>query len=109
LGCPAPEDFARSSPSARWLGEWGVRQWPPRFQREWIEPAVLAGDTWLAVDGRHVLATVTLGGADGLWADRPAPAAYVHRLAVRRTAAGLGARILELDGVVCPESKITPA
>lgn len=81
--------------AAAWLGERGVRQWPPRFQREWIELAVLAGDTWLAVDGRHVLATVTLGWADGLWADRPAPAAYVHRLAVRRTAAGLGARILD--------------
>jgi GNAT superfamily N-acetyltransferase len=81
--------------AAAWLGEHGVRQWPPRFEREWVEPAVLAGDTWLAVDDRHVLATVTLDRADGLWADRPAPAAYVHRLAVRRAAAGLGARILD--------------
>lgn len=81
--------------AAAWLGEQGVQQWPPRFQREWVEPAVLAGDTWLAVDGGHVLATVTLDRADELWADRPAPAAYLHRLAVRRAAAGLGARILD--------------
>jgi GNAT superfamily N-acetyltransferase len=80
---------------AAWLGERGVRQWPPRFEWEWIEPAVLTGDTWLAVDDGQVLATVTLDRADGLWADRPAPAAYVHRLAVRRVAAGLGARILD--------------
>jgi GNAT superfamily N-acetyltransferase len=30
-----------------------------------------------------------------LWADLPAPAAYVHRLAVRRIAAGLGSRLLD--------------
>jgi acetyltransferase (GNAT) family protein len=80
--------------AAGWLERKGVRQWPPRFERDWVEPAVLAGDTWLAVDGEDVLATVTLDRADGLWADLPAPATYVHRLAVRRVAAGLGARIL---------------
>jgi GNAT superfamily N-acetyltransferase len=80
---------------AAWLGERGVQQWPPRFEREWIEPALLAGDTWLAVDDGQVLATVTLDRADGLWVGLPAPAAYVHRLAVRRVAAGLGTRILD--------------
>jgi hypothetical protein len=81
--------------AAAWLGEQGVRQWPPRFEREWVEPAVLAGETWLAFGGEHVLATVTLDRADGLWADRPASATYVHRLAVRRVAAGLGGGILD--------------
>lgn len=81
--------------AAAWLGARGVRQWPPRFEREWVEPGVLAGDTWLAVDGGQAVATVTLDRADRLWSDRPAPAAYVHRLAVRRVAAGLGARILD--------------
>jgi GNAT superfamily N-acetyltransferase len=81
--------------AAGWLGEHGVQQWPPRFERDWVEPAVLAGETWLAVDGEHVVATVTLDRADGLWADRPGSATYVHRLAVRRVAAGLGAEILD--------------
>ena len=79
---------------AGWLDERGVRQWPPRFEEEWVEPSVLAGETWLAVADAHVLATVTLDRADRLWADRPASATYVHRLAVRRVAAGLGARVL---------------
>lgn len=81
--------------AAAWLGEQGVRQWPQRFEREWVEPAVLAGETWLAFGGEHVLATVTLDRTDGLWADRPASATYVHRLAVRRVAAGLGGGILD--------------
>jgi GNAT superfamily N-acetyltransferase len=81
--------------AARWLGQRGVRQWPPHFEREWVEPAVLAGETWLAADGENVLATVTLNRTDRLWADRPAPATYVHRLAVRRVAAGLGTAILD--------------
>ncbi|TWF78749.1 acetyltransferase (GNAT) family protein [Pseudonocardia hierapolitana] len=79
---------------AGWLDARGVRQWPPRFERVRVEPAVLAGETWLAVDDEHVLATVTLDRADRLWADHPASATYVHRLAVRRVAAGLGGRIL---------------
>jgi GNAT superfamily N-acetyltransferase len=82
--------------AAAWLAARGVRQWPPRFQREWIEAAVRDGHTWLttAADG-GALATVTLDWADELWTDRPGAAAYVHRLAVRRRAAGLGSRLLD--------------
>lgn len=81
--------------AAAWLHGRGVRQWPPRFRREWIEQAVFDGATWLAVDDERVLGTLTLDRADPLWADRPGSAAYVHRLAVRRSAAGLGARLLQ--------------
>lgn len=82
--------------AAAWLAARGVRQWPPRFQREWIEAAVRDGHTWLATTTDDtVLATITLDWADGLWTDRPDSAAYVHRLAVRRTAAGLGSRLLD--------------
>lgn len=82
--------------AAAWLAARGVRQWPPRFQRKWIEAAVRDGYTWLATTTDDtVLATITLDWADGLWTDRPDSAAYVHRLAVRRTAAGLGSRLLD--------------
>jgi hypothetical protein len=56
--------------AATWLAEQGVRQWPARFERAWIEPAVLAGNTWLAVDGAHAIATVTLDEADGARVER---------------------------------------
>jgi GNAT superfamily N-acetyltransferase len=81
--------------AAAWLRAQGVRQWPPHFRQEWIEPDVREGNTWLAVGEEAVLATVTLDWDDPLWADRPASAGYVHRLAVRRSAAGLGARLLD--------------
>jgi len=80
--------------AARWLRERGIEQWPARFERSWVEDAIRRGETWLAaVDGR-VVATVTLDWTDAVWAGIPANAAYLHRMAVRRRSAGLGAVIL---------------
>ncbi|WP_377268790.1 GNAT family N-acetyltransferase [Peterkaempfera sp. SMS 1(5)a] len=75
--------------AAEWLRGRGIAQWPARFEARWIEEALRRGETWLVrLDGR-LAATVTLDWADPLWGDDPAPAGYLHRMAVRRHAAGL--------------------
>ena len=82
--------------AAGWLKEVGVDdQWPPRFRPGMVAPAVERGETWLArVDGA-VVGTITLDWDDPLWADAEGTAGYVHRLAVRRSAAGRGAWLLD--------------
>ncbi|MEV5607586.1 GNAT family N-acetyltransferase [Streptomyces sp. NPDC052225] len=73
----------------------GIAQWPARFEAEWITDALRRGETWLVgVDG-DTAGTVTLDRSDPLWADTGGAAGYVHRMAVRRTAAGLGAVVLD--------------
>ena len=91
----ADEVLAVLDEAAAWLQVRGVEQWPARFERSWAEGAVRRGETWLALAGGTVSGTVTLDQADSVWDDLPAAAAlYVHRMAVRRPAAGLGAVIL---------------
>lgn len=81
--------------AAGWLQQRGVEQWPPRFEHSWIEGPIRRGETWLVTVGGTVSGTVTLDRSDRLWEDVPSAAAlYVHRMAVRRSAAGLGAVIL---------------
>jgi hypothetical protein len=80
--------------AAAWLKGRGVGQWPGRFERSWVEGAVRRGETWVAVAGGEVRGTVTLDHGDPVWDDLPGAAVYVHRMAVRRSAAGLGAVIL---------------
>jgi GNAT superfamily N-acetyltransferase len=81
--------------AAAWLRASGLEQWPERFEPEWIEPAIENGETWLArVDG-EVAGTITLEWDDPLWADVEGTAGYVHRIAVRRTARGLGVALLD--------------
>jgi acetyltransferase (GNAT) family protein len=81
--------------AAAWLRERDVQQWPPRFEPSWVEGAVRRGETWLALVGGTVRGTVTLDHWDSVWDGVPGAAAlYVHRMAVRRSAAGLGAVIL---------------
>lgn len=81
--------------AAAWLRGRGVEQWPPRFERSWVEGAVQRGETWLVRSGETVSGTVTLGLSDPVWDGVPrASALYVHRMAVRRSSAGLGAVIL---------------
>jgi len=81
--------------AAAWLQARGVEQWPPRFERSWIEGGVRRGETWLALVDGTVSGTVTLDRRDRVWDGVPdAAALYVHRMAVRRSAPGLGAAIL---------------
>lgn len=81
--------------SAGWLGARGINQWPARFEAAWVEGAISRGETWLVTAGDKVAGTVAMDWSDPLWADVDGPAGYVHRMAVCRWAAGLGARILD--------------
>ncbi|MFC4529460.1 GNAT family N-acetyltransferase [Sphaerisporangium dianthi] len=80
--------------AAGWLNARGIGQWPVRFETAWVEEALFRGETWLVATGDKVAGTVTMDWSDPLWADAGGAAGYVHRMAVRRWAAGLGARIL---------------
>jgi len=80
--------------AAGWLGARGIRQWPARFEAAWVEEAISRGETWLVEAEGKVAGTVTVDWSDPLWADAGGTAGYVHRMAVRRWAAGLGAVIL---------------
>ena len=81
--------------ASAWLQERGVDQWPSRFEPSWVEGAVRRGETWLALAGGMVSGTVTLDHSDSVWDGLPGAAAlYVHRMAVRRSAPGLGSVIL---------------
>ncbi|MET7426801.1 GNAT family N-acetyltransferase [Dactylosporangium sp. NPDC005555] len=80
--------------AAAWLAAGGVRQWPAGFDAAWVTPAVERGETWLVRAGGDPAGTVTLDWSDPLWTDEPAPAGYLHRMAVRRRYAGTGRTIL---------------
>ena len=79
--------------AAAWLRARGVSQWPDRFEPSWVDGAISRGETWLVRVDAALSGTVTLDWADPIWSD-DGTAAYVHRMAVRRQAAGLGAVIL---------------
>jgi GNAT superfamily N-acetyltransferase len=80
--------------AAAWLQGRQVAQWPPRFEPSWVEGAIGRGETWLVRVGETISGTVTLDQADPGWDGLPGRALYVHRMAVRRPAAGLGSAIL---------------
>jgi ribosomal protein S18 acetylase RimI-like enzyme len=72
-----------------WVGERGYEQWPLPYPRDEIAAAVERGEVYVAeLDGQPV-ATMTLLWEDSRhWGERPADAAYVHKLAVSRACAG---------------------
>jgi RimJ/RimL family protein N-acetyltransferase len=80
--------------AAAWLQARGITQWPPRFEASWIEDAIRRGETWLIGVDDKIAGTVTVDWADSVWAGFDGHAAYVHRMAVRRWARGLGAVML---------------
>jgi GNAT superfamily N-acetyltransferase len=80
--------------AATWLQSRGVVQWPSRFDPSWVEGAIRRGETWLVRVAETISATVTIDQADSAWDGLPGRALYVHRMAVRRPAAGLGGAIL---------------
>ena len=72
-----------------WVGERGYEQWPLPYPREEIASAIDRGEVYVAELDGDVVATVTLLWDDPTyWGERPADAAYVHKLAVRRACAG---------------------
>jgi GNAT superfamily N-acetyltransferase len=89
--------------AAAWLHRREVVQWPPRFEPSWVQGAIDRGEVWLVRVGETISATVTLDQADRVWDGVPGSALYVHRMAVRRQAAGLGAVILAWAAAVARE------
>lgn len=81
--------------AAGWLEARGISQWPSRFEPAWVEEAISRGETWLVEIGDKVTGTVTVDWSDPLWTDAGGTAGYIHRMAVRRCASGLGAVILD--------------
>ena len=82
--------------AAAWLWSRGIRQWPEYFEPQWVLPRLEAGETWLAWSAGEAVGTFTLQWDDAAWSDHhDDDAGYVHRLAVRRSAAGLGRALLD--------------
>jgi GNAT superfamily N-acetyltransferase len=82
--------------AAAWLWSRSIRQWPEYFEPHWVLPRLEAGETWLAWSGHEAVGTFTLQWDDVAWSDHhDDDAGYVHRLAVRRSAAGLGRALLD--------------
>jgi RimJ/RimL family protein N-acetyltransferase len=81
--------------AASWLRARGIDQWPDRFERDWVLPAIERGETWLAERDGEVVGSLVVQWADPMfWAGYPEDAGYLHRLAVRRPGTGLGAQLL---------------
>jgi len=81
--------------AAAWLQARGIRQWPERFDSDWVMPAIELGATWLAeVDGEIVGTLVVQWDDPIFWAGYRANAGYLHRLAVRRPGTGRGRALL---------------
>jgi len=77
-----------------WLSSKGIVQWPGRFSSAQLLPSLEAGDLYVVEDETFLAATVTLQWSDSMfWGDRK-NAAFVHRMGVRRSHAGLGRDIL---------------
>lgn len=91
--------------AAGWLrtkntDQW-AQPWPSEEDRSHrIVRDLRAGKTWVATDGRALVATITADSQDSPgWPQqsRGEPAAYVHRLVVSRAYAGLGVGAALLD------------
>jgi len=81
-----------------WVGERGYEQWPLPFPLGEVIAAIERGEVYVAEIDRDAVATVTLLWDDPIyWGERPADAAYVHKLAVRRACAGqrIGSAIVD--------------
>ncbi|MCZ7417691.1 GNAT family N-acetyltransferase [Streptomyces sp. WMMC897] len=82
--------------ASEWLASRGIDQWQYPPHRDRIQAAIEAGTVYLIerVPGGEAVATLQLDGfADPeFWGpgDDPGEALYVHRMAVRRSAAGEG-------------------
>jgi GNAT superfamily N-acetyltransferase len=82
--------------AAAWLRARGVEQWPDRFERDWVMPAIERGETWLAEEDGEVAGSLVVQWSDPtFWGGYPEDAGYLHRLVVRRHGDGLGARLLQ--------------
>jgi GNAT superfamily N-acetyltransferase len=92
------EVVAILSDAARRIQAKGIDQWPDPYPSERVLPSIERGETYLARVGGRPVATLALQWDDPIfWGEREPDAGYVHRMAVRRDAAGrgYGAQLLE--------------
>jgi ribosomal protein S18 acetylase RimI-like enzyme len=83
--------------TARWLTSRGINQWVDGFPRKLIGADISRGEVYLARCERRAVGTFTLQWRDELfWPGAKAEAGYIHRIAVRREARGLGVELLKL-------------
>jgi GNAT superfamily N-acetyltransferase len=104
-----PVEFALASPAdiddvleilneaARWLASRGINQWRvDGFPRDLIAGDISRGEVFLARRDRRAVGTFTLQWSDEqFWPGSADAAGYVHRIAVRREARGLGIELLK--------------
>lgn len=77
--------------AAEWLLSRGINQWPRRFQDSFILEPISRGDTRISLVEGQPAGTITLQQQDPIfWPDAPEDGLYIHRVAVRRSHAGLG-------------------
>jgi ribosomal protein S18 acetylase RimI-like enzyme len=83
--------------AARWLASRGIHQWRiDGFPRELVAGDIARGEVFVAMRAGRAAGTLTLQWSDEtFWPGATAAAGYVHRIAVRRDAPGLGLELLE--------------
>jgi GNAT superfamily N-acetyltransferase len=93
--------------ASTWLQAKGIAQWPARFPAEFLLGCTRRGELYVATDAGAVVGTVTLQWSDPpFWGDRD-DAGFVHRLAVRRSQAGLGRAVLAwVEGQVAQRGRL---
>jgi GNAT superfamily N-acetyltransferase len=108
---PGDIRFVRASPddlptvlsilteAAEWAKARGVEGlWRVPFPPEWVLPSLTRGEVYLIYQETEAVATFTFRWIDpSFWGETAPDAGYLHRLAVRRSAAGqgLGRQIIE--------------
>jgi GNAT superfamily N-acetyltransferase len=76
--------------ASAWLASKGIAQWPARFPADFLLGYAERGELYVATSDGETVGTVTLQWADPMFWGERADAGFVHRLAVRRSHAGLG-------------------
>ena len=83
--------------AARWLASRGINQWPTDgFPRDLVAADIARGEVYIARRDRRAVGTFTLQWNDELfWPGAIEAAGYIHRIAVRRDARGLGIGLIK--------------
>jgi GNAT superfamily N-acetyltransferase len=87
--------------AARWLASRGINQWRvDGFPRQLIADGISRGEVYVARRDRRAVGTFALQWSDELFwpGASEAAAGYIHRIAVRREARGLGIDLLKFAG-----------
>jgi GNAT superfamily N-acetyltransferase len=92
--------------AARWLASRGINQWRvDGFPRDLITGDISQGEVYVAKRHRRAVGTFTLQWSDELfWPGAAEQAGYIHRIAVRRDARGLGIELLKFAERVTAET-----